>query len=246
MSRLSVGEGVGVSGLVPGDPAGDRLVDQLSRRIGSCEDDVIILRYPSRLVALADRVAPENRRVLPAGGLLYWEVRADTYVAAARASGVEIERFRGGSLSASSKKTRALAMLRDSFDGYVNHYAANGLFEPTVVADGYLEWAQNTLLDPSGIAYILTVDGAVVGAATVSEDPELDVHEIELAAIGAEYQRRGLYRHLLDGIVAGARADGVDRVVISTQSHNTNVQRAWARAGLVPALAVETAHLVRR
>ncbi|UCR89700.1 GNAT family N-acetyltransferase [Mycetocola spongiae] len=207
---------------------------------------MVILRYPSRLVALADRVAPVGWRVLPAGSLMYWETHTSDYRAIERIAGIEVLVFRGDEFSGSPWRRPTLDLLKDSFNGYVNHYAANGRFEHSAVTEGYLEWAQNTLLDHSGIAYLLLAEGVPVGAAIISEFSELSVHEVELAAIGSRFQRQGLYRHLLDGIIAGAAAGGIKRAVISTQSYNLNVQRAWARAGLVPALAVETAHLVRR
>jgi hypothetical protein len=89
----------------------------------------------------------------------------------------------------------------------------------------------------------LEADGVVVGVATASSAES--EWEIELAGIVPDRQRGGLYAHLLRGIHDGARHAGADRVVISTQSHNIGVQRAWARLGYEPIDAIETVHLVR-
>nr|BFE86349.1 hypothetical protein GCM10020093_089500 [Planobispora longispora] len=72
-----------------------------------------------------------------------------------------------------------------------------------------------------------------------------DRTEILLAGVVPAAQGRGLYTHLLGAVEERALGRGSAEVVISTQEHNTRVQRAWTRYGFQPSHAVVTVHAVR-
>lgn len=69
--------------------------------------------------------------------------------------------------------------------------------------------------------------------------------EILLAGVVPHAQGRGMYPHLLAAMEDWALDEGAEAVVISTQGHNTRVQRAWSRYGFEPVHSLVTAHLVR-
>lgn len=83
----------------------------------------------------------------------------------------------------------------------------------------------------------------MLGLATLEEDGPRT--EILLAGVVSGSQGRGLYAHLLRAVEDRALARGAAEVVISTQGHNTRVQRAWARYGFEPVQTFLTVHLVR-
>jgi ribosomal protein S18 acetylase RimI-like enzyme len=73
-----------------------------------------------------------------------------------------------------------------------------------------------------------------------------DFAEILLAGIAKNFQAKGLYQQLLQYVATDLRHKEMDKFVISTQSGNTNVQKAWARYGLLPALSIQTVHIERK
>lgn len=77
-------------------------------------------------------------------------------------------------------------------------------------------------------------------------DTRDQVGEILLAGISREFQSKGLYKHLLAHIETEMHQYKVEELVISTQSQNSNVQKAWERYGLVPLLTVRTVHVENR
>ncbi|WP_440064043.1 GNAT family N-acetyltransferase [Streptosporangium sp. OZ121] len=83
----------------------------------------------------------------------------------------------------------------------------------------------------------------ILALATLADDA--DRTEILLAGVISRARGRGLYAHLLAAVEGRALARGAREVVISTQGHNTGVQRAWARYGFEPALTFLTVHLIR-
>jgi ribosomal protein S18 acetylase RimI-like enzyme len=127
------------------------------------------------------------------------------------------------------------------FADYANHYSANPLLSSEAAAAGYREWAMKTPLRDS---LVLSVDGSPAGIATL--DRTSDHVEILLAGVVPELRGRGMYPHLLQGVEDDAMSSDVERVVISTQAHNTVVQRAWARYGFVPLTTFITVHAVKR
>jgi ribosomal protein S18 acetylase RimI-like enzyme len=134
------------------------------------------------------------------------------------------------------------AVVAASFAGYGNHYLANPLLDPAAALAGYQEWARLTVSAHPEDVLLLRRGGQVIGVATCHASPEDDHLEILLAGLLPTAQGRGLYAHLLAGCATHARHRGLARLIISTQAHNVRVQRAWARAGLLPFGAVETVH----
>lgn len=200
--------------------------------------EVVVTRWPARESDVPAVLAAQGRRLLPADNLVYWEVA--TSVLTERVGRADVA-SRVGALTAEELD----ALVLDTFADYPSHYSANPLFAPDLALAGYREWAEHTRFSrPDLVVSLHQPVGTAVGVATCAvDDGEL---EILLAGIASAHQGGGLYSGLLAGVARLAADLGVARIVISTQAGNVNVQRAWARAGLVPFAAFATAHLVRQ
>lgn len=227
-------------------PTVERLGDELWSRVAAAEEQVVIVRFPSELARLpAHGAALPGWTLLPAGSMLYWSLDAETLPAPRDADGTVVSVHEGGD-DGDADVAALLEALTSSFADYTNHYSANPLFDPGLVAAGYREWAESTLRDPQGQSYGLWEAGRAIGVA-VSRclGTEGEEREIELAGIVPESQGAGRYRRLLQAVAEDARGDGIRTIHISTQSHNIRVQRAWAAFGFRPEGSVDTVHAVR-
>lgn len=198
-----------------------------------------IVRYPSELVSLFRDLHLEGTHLYPGGSLLYWESPPLSLVSDEGDEGTrEVPAAHRNDFAAVIAK-----VLEDSFAGYINHYSANPLIPHGAVVDGYLEWAQRTMADPANRVFVAMSDrDDVVGVAVIAVAGR--VWEIELASISTAAQRQGKYLTLIGRVLASAKMEGAERVVISTQSHNIGVQRAWSRLGFRPLASIDTVHLV--
>lgn len=224
--RMTVGDGIDLA----------QVAALVQEQLGQSTARLTILRFPSHLLGLVGRLDLPDARVYPAGSLVYWEAPA------------ELTGFASGSVrdvAASEREAQSEALihvLRDSFEGYVNHYSANPLIPAAVVVDGYAQWAASSIRSSQTRVFAQVLDGTTVGVAVVATTGLL--WEIELASIATAHQGRGLYLELIAELVRTAAEEGA-RVVISTQVHNIGVQRAWAKLGFRPIASIDTVHIVR-
>lgn len=198
------------------------------------EADVIVLRYPAARVDLAAEMLRTGRTVIFADTLTYWSLAAG----AGRAL-PESTRLRASVTTLLPSVVDEL--VADIFADYANHYRSNPLFGHAEALAGYQEWARGAISQTQPAT--LWEEDRVIGVATVAMAE--DHVEIELAGIRAAAQGRGAYAHLLAATERLALSQGRSRLWISTQGHNTNVQRAWARHGFEPQASFVTLHLVR-
>jgi len=235
------------------DTASESYPSRLAAVLGRAHDDVLIIRYPASAITVGALIAGAGRDIIPAGALTYWEARIQTEPALGHAQGrddldvvaaSDMLRERDG-VSRNEVVRIVNDVVGDSFAGYGNHYLANPLFNRDAALAGYQEWARRSL--DSGDTLILFQAGAPIGLATCETSRDGRSHlEILLAGLVGMAQGKGNYAVLLSACAELARARGVDRLIISTQVHNTRVQRVWAKVGLRPFAVVETVHAVRR
>jgi GNAT superfamily N-acetyltransferase len=213
-----------------GSSAGSEEIVQL---VEASKADVLVMRYPAERVGLFADLLGTGRAVLLADTLVYWElsvgagrrpVRNDAFVMDVRAlDPVAVE-----------------GLVADVFADYTNHYLANPIFDQRLALAGYQDWAvRSTSTHPP---VLVLRDDVAIALATVELFEQ--VLEIELAGVVGHEQGRGVYTHLLAGVEDLAARKGRTRVVISTQAHNTNVQRAWARYGFEPVATFTTVHVM--
>lgn len=194
--------------------------------------DVVVLRYPAREVTWFAALAGGSREALLADNLVYWSLPVGKGRRPAPLAG-----FTAG-LETAIDDDLVDDLVGDIFGDYGNHYCANPLFDRALALAGYQEWARRSVAQ-DGAVVLRGPDHRVLGLATV--DQERSWTEIELAGVVPAEQGRGRYGHLLAAVEDASVAK---RLVISTQGHNTGVQRAWARYGFEPVHALLTVHLV--
>lgn len=197
--------------------------------------DLTIVRYPADRVEWAFRltegVAPMV--VFHADTLIYWLLS----VGSGRGQPPSPE-FR---VDPSPEPGPVRELIGRVFADYTNHYAANPLLDRRLVLQGYQEWATTSTLASECLT--LAHAGAPIAVATLEAGE--DAHEILLAGVDPAWQGRGVYSSLLWAVEQRSIEAGAPSLVISTQAHNTRVQRAWARHGFVPTSVFETAHVLR-
>jgi GNAT superfamily N-acetyltransferase len=180
--------------------------------------------------------------ILPADTLSYWEVLT------AEGLGPEQDWISDGVVSVPATEYGLHAswavseVVRDSFHGYGSHYVVNPLLDAELALEGYIEWATDTLNRDSRDVIILARGAEALGAATITTSPSGEDLEVLLAGIVRSHQSRGLYRNLFAAIHEAAVKRSCRRIIISTQVHNTRVQRVWTKLGLRPFAAITTVH----
>ncbi|MEU4409218.1 GNAT family N-acetyltransferase [Streptosporangium sp. NPDC023963] len=201
--------------------------------------DVVVLRYPAEHVGWFAKLTALGRTAVFADSLVYWRLRAGQGRGSAPSSDLRTSEPVG--------PAAVEALVSDIFGAYGNHYLANPLFDAAKALAGYREWALRSSAEGECLALEERGAGAegprLLGLATLEEDGPRT--EILLAGVTPGSQGRGLYAHLLRAVEDRALARGAAEVVISTQGHNTRVQRAWARYGFEPVQTFLTVHLVR-
>ncbi|MEV4247615.1 GNAT family N-acetyltransferase [Streptosporangium canum] len=197
--------------------------------------DVIVLRYPAENVGWFAELTTLGRTAVFADCLVHWRLLAGEGRAPEPSPELRTTEPTG--------PAEVRASVSGIFAAYGNHYLANPLFDVADALEGYREWALRSAAE--GRCLMLRGPGPddVLGLATLEEDASRT--EILLAGVAPGAQGRGLYAHLLKAVEDRALARGATEVVISTQGHNTRVQRAWARYGFEPVQAVVTVHLTR-
>lgn len=206
-----------------------------------CDSDkheLTVVRVPSSLLGLLNRTKFKRRSLLFVGTLVYWEMRL----------GVDTEipfvieaKIQTAENLAQENYPEIFRVLDSSFTNYRNHYTSNPLLELSSATDSYHDWAHSVLVNNPENVVLVSLDEKIAGLAVISPNSGGPV-EILLAGIGEGFQRRGAYISLLSGICHIARERGFDHIVISTQSWNISVQKAWTKAGFSPVLSIDTFH----
>lgn len=207
--------------------------------VSECDANVIIARYPSTMTDAASVLARTDRTVIDAGALVYYAGSARDTAAAALSSGLGRQVHRHESLT-----PELAACLADAFADYPNHYGRNPLLQGVDSGACYVDWAYRTAASPDSITAAVWIDGTAAAVAVCARHgPDV---EVAIAGTARGYRRRGCYRMLMAGVAAMAHADGAERLLISTQAWNTDVQAAWMSLGMTPIDTFETVHLVSR
>ncbi|WP_104130356.1 N-acetyltransferase [Cryobacterium sp. N21] len=212
------------------------LVEAAQRVLDGTAASINILRYPSELVSLLRDLRTDGMSVFPGGSILYWEGPAHSH------AGPEPDTRELVGPDRIEFAQKIETVLEDSFHGYVNHYSANPLLPPGIVVAGYADWAKSTMARTGNKVFVVLSDLRIVGVAVIGVVGT--IWEIELASVASASQGKGKYLKLIRAVLSSAHSAGATRVVISTQSHNIAVQRAWVKLGFQPVTSIETVHLV--
>ncbi|MBB2911625.1 ribosomal protein S18 acetylase RimI-like enzyme [Streptosporangium becharense] len=201
--------------------------------------DVVVLRYPAEHVGWFAGLTGLGGTAVFADSLVYWRLPAG--------AGRAPEPVPELSVSGPPAPAEVRELVAAVFAAYGNHYLANPLLDPAAALAGYQEWASRAAAGGGCLTLEHREAGEgrprLAGLATLEDEGPRT--EILLAGVVPGLQGRGLYAHLLRAVEERALARGATEVVISTQGHNTRVQRAWARYGFEPVQTLLTVHLVR-
>lgn len=198
--------------------------------------DTVIVRHPAARRDVAGALAAvDGFALLPADHLCYWEWPASRFEPAELPDGLALDHAPPDAI--------VDALVRDSFDAYQNHYAVNPLFAPGDVVEGYVEWT-HTLREAGAVTMTLRDHAEHVGIGVLAVDGARP--DIKLAGMASAAQGRGWYGPLLAAFQRRSLELTGAGLVISTQSDNVRVMRAWARLGLLPYETYATQHLIRR
>jgi GNAT superfamily N-acetyltransferase len=208
--------------------------DDLVQEIASIEADLIILRFPCTRVDWMGRLAfhRPDLEIIHADTLMYW-----THTPTGSVDAIQ------WAVQHPPAASEAGEAIQSIFAGYRNHYAANPLLEAVDPAEAYRRWTV-THIENGGEAMALSHDSQIVAVATLTRPT--DHVEVLLAGVIPESRGRGVYESLLSAVADWVGGGNASTIVISTQAHNTGVQRAWARFGFLPTAAFDTIHLMRR
>ena len=219
------------------EDASDQQVIEICQNSNS---QLLILRYPTNRVKLAQKLSEIKERVV---------YQADTLVYFARDIGSLDEKvarsqdwlFREARSSDSAELSQLSKVI---FEEYPNHYRANDSLSSDAIRDGFAQWAQVGLEDLKKLTvFVENVDAKVIGFALISFDG--DTAEIELNGIHPQAQGRGAYGSLLSWLSTHLASRGVKKLCISTQIQNERVIRAWIRAGFNLEFSLNTVHLMQ-
>lgn len=201
------------------------------------EADVVVLRYPAARVDWFARLFAADRDLICADSLTYWSLKVGT------GRRPETDPNLTAVVADAIDSQLIDELVDDIFTGYGNHYLANPLLSPDSALAGYREWAQHSATHDTVVSMTCQGEG-IVGLATLESSAQ--ICEIQLAGIKPRFQQRGFYAHLLAGCERFAADTFATQLVISTQAHNANVQRAWARYGFEPIGTFLTVHAIRK
>lgn len=223
--------------------------DRLLAVIRDLSAEVLIVRYDAARLELGGVLARSPRALVPAGALTYWEkavsVAERPAVSTLAPSELEV-RSANDAMDLETVSALVREIVGASFSDYGNHYLANPLLDRSAALAGYQEWAVRSLTGDPRNVLVMMDEGEAIGVATLETSVDSGHLEILLAGLVPAAQGRGLYGALLLGCERAADARNAQRLVISTQVHNTRVQRAWARHGFRPFAAIETVHMIDR
>jgi hypothetical protein len=197
--------------------------------------DIVILRAPGDEPLVASALAAMTGwRAFTADHLLYWEWPGGDLDNRPVPEGFRIEFVDDPAV--------VTPLLRATFVGYVNHYAANPLLDRAGALDGYVEWAEGLIAGDSTTTVVF--DSADRAIAFAILDWSVSPADIRLAGVHPEAQSAGWYGRVIRGLLSEAVARQSLPVHISTQSANTRVMRAWVRLGFAPFQTLATYHVV--
>ncbi|MGH8173156.1 MAG: GNAT family N-acetyltransferase [Rhodanobacteraceae bacterium] len=212
------------------------LIDELRRE----RVDVAILRVREGARELAQEISSAGMPAIVADALVHYAVDLPA-PESANPAGPRVRLRRADARDAAN----LVAMVRRIFSGYPTHYHANPLFDPERILDGYAEWAVRHAErnDDGRLAWIVEVDGEAVGFSCVEIAHDDSTARGVLNGILPDWRGRGIYRAMLRAMLARFSDEGVKRFVISTQVHNTAVQRVWISEGFTLERNENTVHV---
>lgn len=210
----------------------------LGARLADVPFDLAVVRFPSGSTRLGMELSRSDWSLIVTDPTVYWGTDRLNPRDPLQENGILEEASTGDSETLRN-------VIESSFRGYQSHWHHNPLTAGINMADAYIEWTESVVARQQEGAYVLRTESDHEPIGMVLLDFCDSFIEVLLAGIASEFQGRGHYSAILAGVEEVARGRGVDKVVISTQASNINVQKAWSRWGWLPTKTIQTVHLTR-
>jgi GNAT superfamily N-acetyltransferase len=130
-----------------------------------------------------------------------------------------------------------------AFHDYNGHYHADPRLDRTKCDEIYPSWAYRSCVSRQVADEVLVSEshGAIWGFVTLKLNNPLE-GEVPLYGVLPSAQKHGVGRSLIIGALEWFRANGAERMVISTQVTNLASQKVWLRLGFEPSQVFYTFH----
>lgn len=209
--------------------------DVLSDALVSNQFDLAVVRYPSSLETLGKCLSTSEHCAIYADPTVYWGISVRTRFSDEIPLNVRVQRVDDGYLP------QIELMIRSSFANYRSHWHYNPRTKDIRMDDVYFEWVTNKINQAGSSSYLMFLDDVPVGFALTEVTDNFG--DVLLAGIATNFQALGLYKYLLTQIEYDLGLAQIEKMVISTQSQNVTVQKAWTRYGLLPLMTVQNVHI---
>ena len=120
-------------------------------------------------------------------------------------------------------------VVRQVFHDYTSHYSSNPILDKKLVLEGQVEWAISHVGGSDRTAFLVRKSNEIVGFFTHLYEPETT--EIVFGGVLPVGRGQGVYRTAIRHGINTAIERGHKAVHVSTQAHNTVVQRVWISEG---------------
>jgi ribosomal protein S18 acetylase RimI-like enzyme len=200
--------------------------------------DLAVVRYPSSLEEFGLSLADLDHHVIYADPTVYWGIPVRKKFLNEIPGDLRIQRVNAEYLD------QMESVIRSSFSGYRSHWHYNPQTKNIRMEDAYFEWVSHKINQPGSTCYLMFHHDEPAGFALT--EVKGDFGDVLLAGIARDFQAMGLYKYLLTQIEYDMSMGEIQEMVISTQSRNTAVQKAWTRYGLIPLMTVQTVHFEKR
>ncbi len=119
-----------------------------------------------------------------------------------------------------------------SFEGYYGHYHADPNLPDDKCDEVYIDWAKKSVTSRDVADEVLVVenDNRLDAFATLRMNNEQEGEGV-LFGVAPHAQGQGMYRSMMIEGMRWCKAQGAERMVVSTQITNIAVQKVWARLG---------------
>ncbi len=212
--------------------------DQLSRALDFCaieRIDLLIARCRTSDVEAAQGM--ESKGFLLMDTLLYYSFDLTKKDIPEDPSEVKIRPFHPNDEADIPRVASA------AFKGYMGHYHADVRLDRDQCDAAYCSWAERscTIDTAADEVLIAEIEGKVSGFATLRLNSPQEVEGM-LFAVAPESQGKGICGSFMIRSLQWTRAQGAERMVISTQVTNVSMQKVWCRTGFEPSHSYYTFH----
>ena len=211
--------------------------ERLAGEIERDRVDVAILRLPASAIGGADTLAARGFAPIVADTQVVYGTELDAYPHPPADPSIALRP------ATRDHATLLERLAREIFADYESHYTANPLFARDKILEGYAEWAaRHVNADDGSAAWLVEREGELAGFSCYRIDTDGTAVGV-LNGVLPTARGLGVYRGMLHGMLEKFAAMRARRFEISTQTHNTIVQRVWAESALSFLAKYNTLHL---